>query len=327
LRAGEQQLMADKPENFTLAERMKNGARELDWIFPELWEARTAGMIAGDSGLGKTHFVMQILHAIAQGEPIPNTPFVCTKPRPVVYISQEDEAQFIRDEFFTQNPTLKKNKAACERIRIVSTYRQGPTLKLDNSDHFRLMESYLTAGCVFALDSLITFAEGDISSPSYASRQMEQIRGLMKSCEGTALVINHRPKQSNTGHQSGHLGAQHIRDAVRFFLILQKDGDDRRLEFDKVNRGSKPADIALTMNNERRVFEPEKDPWIECFNPGEQLTTEEVMKRMDLDLDDERRKKRTANALRKRAGQGKPLKQITKARRSQPALWELKQAA
>ena len=58
--------MADKPENFTLAEGIKKRAREPDWIFPELWEARTAGMIAGDSGLGKTHFVMQILQAISQ---------------------------------------------------------------------------------------------------------------------------------------------------------------------------------------------------------------------------------------------------------------------
>jgi RecA-family ATPase len=317
--------MANKPENFTLAEPMKN--RQIDWIFPDLWEARTAGMIAGDSGLGKTHFVMQILHAIAQGEPIPNTPFVCTKPRPVVYISQEDEGQFLRDEFFIQNPALKKNKAACEQIRIVSTYRQGPTLKLDDSDHIRLMESYLTEGCIFALDSLITFAEGDISSPTYASRQMELIRGLMKSCEGTALVINHRPKQSAKGWQSGHLGAQHIRDAVRFFLILHKDGDDRRLEFDKVNRGPKPADIALTMNNERRVFEPEKDPWLECFKPGEELTTEEVMKRRGFDPDSEKQKKKTTNALRKRTGHNQPLKQIAKARKGQPAVWQLPEAA
>src|SRR5262249_4121518 len=268
--------MASRPENFTLAEGMKKRSRELDWIFPELWEARTAGMIAGDSGLGKTHFVMQMLQAISQGQPIPNTPFVCTKPRPVVYISQEDEGQFLRDEFFIQNPALKKDEAACQRIRIVSTYRQGPTLKVDNPNHIREMESYLTEGCVFALDSLITFADGDISSPAYASRVMEQIRGLMKFCEGTALVINHRPKQSARGWQSGYLGAQHIRDAVRFFLILHNDGgDDRRLEFDKVNRGQKPADIALTMNNERRVFELEKDEWVECFRPGEKLTTEE----------------------------------------------------
>jgi hypothetical protein len=94
----------------------------------------------------------------------------------------------LRDEFFIQHPALKKNEAACERIRIVSTYRQGHTLKLDDSDHIRDMESYLIEGCVFTLDSLITFADGDISSPAYASRVMEKIRALMKSCEGTALV-------------------------------------------------------------------------------------------------------------------------------------------
>jgi len=149
----------------------------------------------------------------------------------------------------------------------------------------------------------------------------------MKSCEGTALVINHRPKQSGTGHQSGHLGAQHIRDSVRFFLILHKHRDDRRLEFDKVNRGPKPADIALTMNNERRVFEAEKDEWIEPFKPGEQLTTEEVMERMDLDPDNEKDKKKATNALRKRTGHNQPLKQIAKAHKGQPAVWGLKEAA
>jgi hypothetical protein len=120
------------------------------------------------------------------------------------------------------------------------------------------------------------------------------------------------------------LGAQHIRDAVRFFLILHNaGGDDRRLEFDKVNRGQKPADIALTMNIERRVFEPEKDEWIECFNPGEQLTTKQVMERMDLDPDNEKHKKKTNNALRQRTGGSKPLKQINKAYRGQPAVWGL----
>jgi hypothetical protein len=96
------------------------------------------------------------------------------------------------------------------------------------------------------------------------------------------------------------------------------------LEFDKVNRGPKPPDIGLTMNNERRIFEPEKDPWIECFKPGEQLTTEEVMERMELDTDDDKDKKKTTNALRKRTGPNQSLKQIMKARRGQPAIWQRK---
>ena len=89
-------------ENFILCDYIDVPLVEPEMIFSDLWPARTIGLFTGDGGIGKTHLTLQLLVLIASGGEIDGTPFQCTTPRPVIYISQEDEGAFLIAELRAQ---------------------------------------------------------------------------------------------------------------------------------------------------------------------------------------------------------------------------------
>src|SRR5262245_26201554 len=115
------EINKEDPENFILFDRINDPIPEPEMIFPNLWPARTIALFTGDGGVGKTHLTLQLLKAIASGMEICGTPFLCEKPRPVVFFSQEDEGEFLRAEFLNQFPELKEQPEIARRVRIVST--------------------------------------------------------------------------------------------------------------------------------------------------------------------------------------------------------------
>ncbi|MEE8112760.1 MAG: AAA family ATPase, partial [Nitrososphaerales archaeon] len=104
---GTKSLTREARENFLLCDRVHLPIEPPEMILDNLWPARTIGLFTGDGGVGKTHFTLQLLVAIASGGEVEGTPFRCPKARPGVYITQEDEADFIRGELVCQCPELK----------------------------------------------------------------------------------------------------------------------------------------------------------------------------------------------------------------------------
>ncbi|MBI4529605.1 MAG: AAA family ATPase [Deltaproteobacteria bacterium] len=96
----------EAPENFLVSERVNMPLKEPEMIFPDLWPARTIALFTGDGGIGKTHWTLQLLVLLASGGRIDGTPFQASAPRPVVYISQEDEGHFLLGELFGQHPNV-----------------------------------------------------------------------------------------------------------------------------------------------------------------------------------------------------------------------------
>src|SRR5262245_9030956 len=92
------QAIVDLPENVLLFDCIGTTPKDPEWIFDGLWQARTPGLFTGDGGLGKSHFTFQVAVAIASGTEILGTPIRCPKPRDFVYITQEDEADFVTAE-------------------------------------------------------------------------------------------------------------------------------------------------------------------------------------------------------------------------------------
>src|SRR5262249_42434339 len=125
------------PENFLLSECVRKPIKAPEMIIQDYWLAHTIGLFTGDGGVGKTHFTLQLLYAIATGQDLPGTPFKAKKARPVVYITQEDEASFISQELFHQFPTLGRQRNARKRIRIISTAIKGQHLTLTNKEYGR----------------------------------------------------------------------------------------------------------------------------------------------------------------------------------------------
>src|SRR5262249_1086908 len=137
------------PENFLLSECVRKPIKPPEMIIQDYWPAQTMGLFTGDGGVGKTHFTLQLLYAIASGQDIPGTPFKTQTARPVVYITQEDEANFIIGELFHQFPTLGRQRNARKRIRVISTAIKGQHLLLTNKEYGRYIAENVPEGGVF----------------------------------------------------------------------------------------------------------------------------------------------------------------------------------
>jgi len=311
-------------ENFILCDYIDVPLVEPEMIFPDLWPARTMGLFTGDGGIGKTHLTLQLLVLIASGGEIDGTPFQCTTPRPVIYISQEDEGAFLIAELRAQFPELKSKPEITQRIRIISTLLQGPNLHLTDIASCRYLEEQLPEGSVFVLDSWSTFLTSNENDNSELLRkEIMSLRGIMKKRKATPFLIHHRPKpNSNTGIQSSSRGGTVLPNNCRFHIMIERRGGEVKLTFEKVSRGSKPDPVPLIFDEERRLFVPKDlDRYITTFVVGEELTTAQLMERIGKDPKDEKERKKILDILRNRKRSGF-LEKIEEGKKGQEAVWK-----
>jgi len=312
----------DGPENFLVSERVNDELTAPEMVLDGLWPARTIGLFTGDGGVGKTHFTLQLLKLIASGGEIAGTPFRCATPRDVVYISQEDEGDFLIGEIRTQFPELREQEAIARRIRIISTAIQGPNLNFGSLARY-LSES-IREGCVFALDSLSTFLSCNENDNTELQAELGILRSLMKARQATCLLVHHRPKPNamSRGYQATSRGGTAIPNSCRFHIMLEKSGSAVKLSFEKVSRGEKPEDRTLQFDEERKLFVPvELDLYMAVFGAAEELTTTEVLVRLGKDPNDETQRNNVLAALgyRRRAGR---LIRVREGRRGEDAVWK-----
>jgi RecA-family ATPase len=317
------QQQEDQPENFCLFDRIDEPITEPEMIFPEFWPAQTMGLFTGDGGVGKTHFTLQLLKLIASGGEIEGTLFQCARPRPVVYISQEDEADFIRGELLTQYPELKNDREVAKRIRIISTALKGPDLTLTNKTYRKYLMDNLPKGCVFVLDSWSTFLTCNENDNTELQKEIRYLRDIMKKCEATPFLIHHRPKlNAQTGIQSSFRGGTALPNNCRFHIMVESKSGAVKLSFEKVSRGQRPNALTLIFDEERKLLVPKgKDLYVKAFKRREQLTTTDFMKRIGKDPNDQKQRKQALDILRHREKAG-ILKKVSEAKKGQDAVWK-----
>jgi len=317
------QQQEEQPENFYLFDRIDEPITEPEMIFPELWTAKTMGLFTGDGGVGKTHFTLQLLKLIASGGELEGTPFRCPTPRPVVYITQEDEADFIRGELLTQYPELKSDPEVAKRIRIISTAVKGPNLTLTDSKSRKYLMDNLPKGCVFVLDSWSTFmTSNENDNTQLTQNEIRYLREIMKKCEATPLLIHHRPKiNAQTGIQSACRGGTALPNNCRFHIMVESKSGAVKLSFEKVSRGQKPSGVTLIFDEERKLLVPRgHDRYVKAFKRREQLTTTEFMKRIGKDPKDQKHRKQALDILRHREKTGL-LKKVSEGKKNEDAVW------
>ncbi len=291
------------PENFLLSERIDTPLTDPEMIFPSLWPARTIALFTGDGGIGKTHWTLQLLTLLASSGRIDGTPFEASNPRPVVYISQEDEGDFILGELIGQQPELKSKRDITARIRIISTALQGPNLFLNDEESRRYLRENIPDGSVFVLDSWSTFLMSNENDNSLLlQNEIRYLKEISKAKKASPLLIHHRPKPNQaTGAKSTSRGATALPNSCRFHIMLESAGDGVRLSFEKVSRGAKPDPLNLVFDEERKFFVPkELDPYVAALPVGEELSTTEIMKRLGHDPDDKQGRRRVLSALKYR---------------------------
>ncbi len=311
-------------ENFILCDRIDVPLVEPEMIFPDLWPARTIGLFTGDGGIGKTHFTLQLLVLIASGGEIVGTPFQCTTPRPVIYISQEDEGAFLTAELRAQFPDLKSKPEITQRIRIISTALQGPNLYLTDMESRRYLEEHLPEGSVFVLDSWSTFlTSNENDNTELLRREITALRGIMKKRKATPFLIHHRPKPNpQTGNQSSFRGGTVLPNNCRFHIMIESRGGEVKLSFEKVSRGSKPDPATLIFDEERRLFVPkELDRYVAAFKVGEELTTTQFMEKIGKDPKNDSYRKQALDILRQRSKGGMIMK-VSDSMKGKEAVWK-----
>jgi hypothetical protein len=317
-----QQPNINLPENFSLFDRLGVAAKEPEWIFDGLWPAQTIALFTGDGGLGKSHFTLQLGVAIASGGEIPGTPFRCSQPRDFVYITQEDEGDFVAAELKKQCPDLETQPDLAKRIRIISTAIQGPTLLVRDPIIQKYLEANISDSSVFALDAFGTFIQGNEINNTEMQLEMAAIRSVAKAHRASPLLIHHRPKRNQFGQQSSFRGAVAIQQPVRFHIMLENEGmKGTKLSFEKVSRGMPPGNIYFSFDEERGLFVPvDDDPYVKLFNQNEVLTTTEVIKRRGLDPNNDKDRKQVKNALGYRWNKGIVIQQSA-GKKGQDATW------
>jgi AAA domain len=313
----------DPPENFLLFDRINAPSKEPEWIFEGLWQAQTFALFTGDGGLGKSHFALQMAVAIASGSEIPGTPLTCPQPRDFVYITQEDEADFVIAELKRQCPELENQADVAKRIRIISTAIQGSTMLIRDAKTQKYLEAEasITENSVIAFDALSTFITGNEVDNTEMQKEMAAIREVVKTRRTSPLLIHHRPKANLYGQRSTFRGAMAIQQPARLHIMLEKDGNGTKLSFEKISRGMPPDSVTLSFDEERRLFVPaEQDPYVKLFNKDEVLTTTQVIDRLGLNPDNEKDRKRVQNALSYRFGDGLILRK-SEGKKGQDATW------
>jgi hypothetical protein len=311
----------DRPENFLVSDRIHETLAEPEMILNGLWPARTIGLFTGDGGVGKTHLTLQLLMLIASGGEMTGTPFQCSNPRDVVYISQEDEGDFLLGELRTQFPELRDNEEISSRMRIISTALHGPHLSLSDRQRCQFISESLTEGCVFGLDSWSTFLTSSENDNTELLRtEIAGLRSIMKARKATPLLIHHRPKPNAFGAQSSFRGGTALPNSCRFQIMVESSGTGVKLSFEKVSRGAKPDSLTLIFDEERRLFVPkDADRYVAVFEGGKELTTSEFVERIGKDPTNEKERKQALDILRYREG---TIEKIKEAKKGEEAVWK-----
>jgi RecA-family ATPase len=321
----DQQSTLDLPENFLLSDRLSAKPKEPEWIFDGLWQARTFALFTGDGGLGKSHFTLQLAVAVASGEEILGTPIRCTQPREFIYISQEDEGDYITGELLNQYPELKRKPEISQRVRIISTAIEGKTMLVRDPATQKYLSDSIPENSVFALDAFSTFIRGNEIDNTEMQKEMAAIRALAKKRKASPLLIHHRPKANQIGQKSTFRGAVSIQQPIRFHIMFERKTSGTILSFEKVSRGIAPDAVTLCFDEERRLFTPvAADRYVRLFQPGETLTTTEVIKRIGLDPTNDHDCKTVLNALGYRSKNFGSIQKVNAGKNREEATWTLR---
>ena len=313
------------PESFLVADRLDWSPIEREMVIPELWNTMTAALFTGDGGTGKTHFTFQLLAALAEGSEIAGTPFKFSQPRPVVYISQEDEGDFILQEILTQAPELKEKREVAGRIRIISTAITGKQLFLTEKDSLKFIIDNLPQGCVPVFDSWSTFLTSDENNNSESSRkELQALQNIIRECGASPLIIHHRPKRNTqTGMQGTSRGGTALPNRCRLHILIEGSHGAAKLRFEKVSRGVIPDAIELVFDEERKLFLPkERDKCVSIFQIAEELSTTEVMQKMSKDPADDAERDRVLDMLRRRSRNKTPLEKVKAGVKGKDSVWK-----
>jgi hypothetical protein len=107
--------------------------------------------------------------------------------------------------------------------------------------------------------------------------------------------------------------------------MLESNGAEVKLSFEKVSRGVKLDPINLVFDEERRLFVPkELDRYVTAFQPGEEFTTTQFIQKLGKNPSDEKQRKQALDILRHRSKNGGMIEKVAEGKKGRDTTWRRK---
>lgn len=206
-------------ENLIITKASEVTVREVEWLWYPYIPFGKVTVLQGDSGDGKSTFVLKLAAMLSRGEPMPFTDGDGQEPVNVIYQSSEDDA----DD--TIVPRFVKAGGDPDRLLFISEKDKY----LNFSDERLLQAVRRTNAKLLVLDPLSAYVgeETRINTANEVRRQFRPLIELAKEQRCAILIVHHMNK--NTGQKAINrgVGTVDIVAAARSVLLVGRTDKDR----------------------------------------------------------------------------------------------------
>ena len=234
------------------SELLSEEVPEVKWCVDGLIPSNGFGMIAGESGCGKTWLLLSLSIAVASGTPWLGT-FTTTKGN-VLFIDEESGISLLKHRL------LKLGEP--EEMRSLPIYfATFEQLKMDTAQGKALLEATIkkTGARLVVIDSFVRIHDSDENSAGEMSRVTEALSRIARDLNCAIVVAHHaRKPSSQASKEPGHMvrGTTEIKAAVDVHLFVTRDKNGAiRIEHEKARYGKtvEPVLVELEEDSEGRI--------------------------------------------------------------------------
>lgn len=234
--------MTAKPYAVKTLDELLDGPTEIEWIMPEIIPPSSAGLLAGDSGIGKSWLFMELALSIAT-----DTPFLGhfkVRQGLVLIVDEENSELLLRNRLnkMLVSKGIKQTKDLPIQFLVGSSTHFSP-IKGKNGDltaspqFERLLATvYKQKPMMTMFDSLIRVHRARESASEEMSAAFAYVKQLIDET-GTCTMFTHHMRKSNNNNGGGSgeriRGSTDIRAFCDFTLLADKSDSGLIITHDK----------------------------------------------------------------------------------------------
>lgn len=226
-----------------------------DMLLSPWLESQSLSMIYAARGVGKTHFALNIAHALATGGSFLG--WQATAPIPVLYIDGEMPAPSLQERLALINKAIGKNPEQ-DMFRIVSRDAQPFAVmpNLASSEGQELISESMGNARVIILDNLSSLVHGAKENEAEGWEPISQWAIRQRALSRSLIFIHH------AGKSGGQRGTSKREDLLDISILLKRPPD---------YRPSDGARFEVHFEKARSLYGPEAEPFEACLDTASGL--------------------------------------------------------
>ncbi len=253
-------------------------AKPIEWLWPKWIPRGMLTLIAGDPGLGKSLFTIDIAARVTKGEAFPPH-FASSNQRGyVIFLSAEDDpSRTIKPRLITAGADLE-NVHLLESVTTSEGKQALPSLGRD-LEQIELAIDSLSDCRLLVIDPVSAYLSGtDDHRNSELRGVLTPLKEMAERRNVAVLLVTHLSKAGGTNSKHRVIGSIAYTGACRAGFLFIKDNDDpegRRILMtpNKCNIGQEPPTLAY------RVAQNDGGPFIEWEKDTVSITADEALAR------------------------------------------------